>query len=685
MPIARKLTVVMFTDIAGYTRMMQTNEEAGLRLGEYYRTTLTEMAALHNGKILKHYGDGSLTIFESILEAIHCAREIQKKFQQSPKVPLRLGIHLGDLVIEADDVYGDGVNIASRLESVGVPGSVIFSTRVKEELEHHPDIPHVSLGTFQFKNVAKGLEIFAMADPELTIPTRKQILDSPKVVHNESLLKRFHKWPFYLLVLILAGISIWTFNQLNVKDSLPAVNKSIVVLPFLDMSQLGDQEWFCDGLTEQITSNLVRLSGLKVISRTSAMKYKGNNKSAAEIGKELKVSHILEGSVRKSDDKIRITAQLINVEDEYHLWERDFDKQPKDFFEIQDEVSTAIADALVVEIAGGKIEKSESGHFNVPTKNMEALRNYQLAKQYYDLYDSWASNDYLTSLDYFNAAISADSSYAEAYIGKANLLLAAVWRKRIDRDSVKTEIDACIKKAMDIDPTSGMPYVAKGYMHLLYDFDFDSAEDLYKKAIELAPNYDVTYARYAWLKLDRGEFAEARALAGKAYELNPLNSGYYSLKAEAYWAEMKLDSAILLYKENLELFPNDPYNLWGMACSYGWGGKYGTAIDIINSIPNYKDYNFAPAYFSAMKGDTVYARTVLNNLLAIYKQNPNSWTWHIAAVYAALGEKETAMDYLEADPIDFIHVAHWYKPLRNYPRFKKLLQECGFDPNHYVN
>jgi TolB-like protein/class 3 adenylate cyclase len=682
---ARKLTVVMFTDIMGYTRMLQYNEEEGLQLGAYYRDTLMTTAGLYHGKVLKHYGDGSLTIFESIIEAIQCGKALQKKFQQKPLVPLRMGIHLGDLAIESDDVYGDGVNIASRLESVGVPGSVIFSTRVKEELEHHPDLPFTSLGTFHLKNVKKPLDIFALTDPDLVIPTRKQILESPKVVQGKNLSKKLTSWQFYLLVLTVAAISIWGFNQLNVKNSLPVVHKSIAVLPFVDMSQLGDQEWFCDGMTEQITSNLVRLSGLKVISRTSAMKYKGVQKSASEIGKELNVSHILEGSVRKSNDKIRITAQLINVEDEYHLWERDFDKEPSDFFEIQDEVSTSIAEALYVQIADGKGDKNQSGNFAAPTRNMEALRNYQLGKQYYDLYDSWASADYLTSLNYFDAAISADSSYSDAYVGKANLLLSAAWRKQINRDSVKFIIEQSIDKAIQLDPSSGIPYVAKGYVYFLYDFDFDRAEEMYDKAIELAPNYDVVYARYFWLELDRGNFANARSMAEKAYELNPLNSGYYSFKGEAYWAEMKLDSAIITYRKNLELFPNDPYNTWGMACSYGWGGKYDTAIEMINSIPFYKDNNFASAYFSVMKGDTIYAQKVLDNLLMVHQQNPNSWTWDIAAVYAVMGEKEKAMNYLESDPVDFIHVAHWYKPLRDYPRFKKLLEKLGFDPDHYVN
>ena len=681
----RKLSVVMFTDIVGYTRMMQTDESKGLKLGEYYRKTLRDTTSLYRGKVLKHFGDGSLIIFDSIIEAIRCARELQIIFQKDPAVPLRMGIHLGDLVLQKDDVYGDGVNIASRLESVGIPGSVIFSNRVKEELEHLAEIHYKSLGTFHLKNVSKPIEIFALDDPLLPVPSRKEILNSPKVIHHDNFISRIPKWGRYGLMFLLLGLSIWVWNKFGTIGQVQSVNNSIAVLPFVDFSQNGDQGWFCDGLTEQITSNLVRLSSLKVISRTSAMKFKGVNKTAAEIGKELNVSHILEGSVRKSEEKIRITAQLINVSDEYHLWEKDFDKQPRDFFEIQDEVSSAIADALYIKISDAKGPKSETVKFAIPTKNMEALRNYQLAKQYYDLYDSWASTDYQTSLNYFDAAIAADSTYADAYIGKADLLLAVAWRQQVDPEILRSDINYCIDKAIMNDPNSGLPFASKGYVHYLYDFNFVRAEELYKKAIELAPNSDVTYARYFWLKMSEGEFAEARNLAQNALELNPLNSGYYSLKAEAYWGEMKLDSAIALYQENLKLFPNDPYNLWGMACSYGWSGEYDKAIDIINSIPGYKDNNFATAYFAAVKGDTAYAREILDIALFKYKQNPNSWTWHIAAIYTALGEKETAMDLLEKNPIDFIYIAHWYKPLRSHPRFKKLIQDLGFNPASFPN
>ncbi|MBT8219509.1 MAG: adenylate/guanylate cyclase domain-containing protein [Bacteroidia bacterium] len=687
MTASRKLSAVMFTDIMGYTHMMQTDENKGLQLVEYYRITLGDLAGQYGGQVLKNYGDGSLTLFDSIIGAIHCAQSLQKEFLKDPKLPVRLGIHLGDLTVQDNDVYGDGVNIASRLESVSIPGSVIFSRRVKEELDHHADIKCKPLGSFRLKNVSTPMEIFALDYAELPIPSRHDILNSPKVIAENTSLGKIPKAVWFGLF-IMVMICIYWITQKTVQQGMSnRIENSIAVLPFLDLSMEGDQEWFCDGLTEQITSNLVRLENLKVISRTSSMKYKKTDKSIAEIGKELKVNHVLEGSVRKSSDKIRITTQLINVADDFHIWEKDFDKVPSDFFEIQDEVSTAIANALANQMSVGITPGDPDVLKNIspPTKNLLALKNYQLGRQYYDLYDSWASFDFMTPLRYFDASIAADSMYADAYIGKANLLLSVAWRKNIDLDSVKPVIESCIDRAISLNPTSGLPYVSKGYLHYLYDFDFDRAETHYQKAIGLAPNYDIAYAKYFWLNLALGKFQDARKLADKAIALNPLNSGYYTMKAEAYWAEMKLDSAVALYQKNLELFPNDPYSTWGLACSYGWAGKYDTAIKIINSIPGYQDNNFAAAYFAVKKGDTVYAKEILEKLIHFYEQNPNSWTWHIAAVYAALGELDNAMNYLEKDPIDFIYVAHWYKPLRKHPRFIRLLKNLGFDPSIYLN
>ena len=310
-----------------------------------------------------------------------------------------------------------------------------------------------------------------------------------------------------------------------------------------------------------------------------------------------------------------------------------------------------------------------------------------MGKHYYDLYDSWTNWEYKPSLDYFEAAIKADSLYADAYIGKANLLLAVAWRKHLDPDSIKNEIEKCINKAIEINPYLGSSYVAEGYLHYLYDFNFELAEELYKKAIELEPNCDICYYRYFFLKFVLGEFDEARKLIDKAIELNPLNSGYHALKGETYWAEMKYDSAIAVYQQNLVKFPNDIYSTWGMACTYGWSGEYDKAIEMINGIPGYKDRNFAAAIFSTLKGDTLYAQMILDKLLDSHSQNSytESWTWPIAAIYANLGEYDTAIEWLEKGPIDFMYIADWFRPLREIPRFKILLKAHGFDGDNYVN
>ena len=676
----------MFSDIIGYTRVMQRDELLGRSRVRRYREVLGNEVGKHNGKVIHHYGDGSLTIFESAVQAVRCAQAIQSALADSPAVPLRIGIHLGDIVIDQGDIYGDSVNIASRFESLGINRSIMVSAPVVRELVSHPEFKTVRLGSFYLKNVRKPRLVFAVSGERLLVPTIAEIVANPHVIKQKVFPR--NRLRYWIAAILSASLFLMVDYLFLHQIFTPRVEPSIAVLPFADLSQEGDHEWFCDGMMEQIISDLVKIQQLKVIARTSTLKYKKTSKTIPEIGEELGVNHILEGSVRADNDKVRISAQLVKVANGFHVWEQVYEKDFGDFFDVQDDVSSAIAGALHVEMIEQQPKarlRSADQRRDTRNNDLEAMKLYQLARYHYEQYDSWASLEFRTGLDLFDRSIAANPDFIDAYIGKANMLLAIAWRRHVEPGLVKAQIIDCVNNASRIDPSSGLVHEVLGRLAWLYEHDFDLAERHYKMAIEFAPGYDVTYGSYAWLLYVNGHFEQAKEIQREAIKLNPLNSGYHAVLAEIYLLDEKNDSALSQYQSNLDLFPDDVYSTWGLACTHGFRGEYDEAIQMINSIPGYEDNNFATAYFAAQKGDTVYARSILDIQKKRHNLIPYEWKWPTAVIHTALGEYDEAIALLEETPHDLMYSALWFRPLRKDPRFRSLLADYGFDSSKFPN
>ena len=294
---SRQLAAIMFADIMGYTAMMQEDESRALQQRQKFKTKLEEEVAAHHGRVLELRGDGALCSFTSTIEAARAALAVQLEMQTDPIVPLRIGMHTGDVIFEENNIYGDGVNIASRMESFALPGSIFISGKVYDDIKNQKDIQTVSLGMYALKNVKDVVEIFAISNPGIKIPD-KDILEGKgeKVPTPES--------------------------KSAIKESSKKISeKSIAVLPFANMSNDPEQEYFSDGMAEEILNSLAHLKDLKVAGRTSAFQFKGKNIDLREVGDKLGVSKVLEGSIRKQGNRLRITAQLINVDDGFSFME----------------------------------------------------------------------------------------------------------------------------------------------------------------------------------------------------------------------------------------------------------------------------------------------------------------------------------------------------------------------------
>jgi len=302
---SRLLAAIMFTDMVGYTALMQKNEQKAKVNRDRHRKVLQDSVAEHQGKILQYYGDGTLIIFSSAIEGVKCAIQIQIELQREPIIPLRIGIHTGDIVYDDEGVYGDGVNVASRIEGLAVSGSILISGKLSDEIKNQQAFSTKLLGTFDLKNVSKPMEIYAMVNDGLTVPNEAEIKTRPK---DKS--------------------------------------KSLAVLPFVNMSADADNEYFSDGITEELLNVLAKVEGLQVTARTSSFAFKGRNEDIKQIGTQLGVKNILEGSVRKAGNRIRITAQLISAVDGYHIWSETYDRQLEDIFAVQDEIAQKITNRL---------------------------------------------------------------------------------------------------------------------------------------------------------------------------------------------------------------------------------------------------------------------------------------------------------------------------------------------------
>ena len=291
----RQLAAIMFTDIEGYTAIMQQSEQKAIGLKDRHREILQKEHQQFSGHIIQYYGDGTLSVFQSAVQAIQCALAMQQAFCQVPYVPVRMGLHIGDIIFDDNQIFGEGVNLASRIESLGVAGSVLISDKVNDEISNHPELKTVSVGVYQFKNIIREVEVFALDHEGLVKPVANSLAGKTEE-KKESSLQRAKK------------------NIRQIQD------KSIAVLPFVNMSNDPEQEYFSDGVAEEILNSLSNLKDLKVAGRTSSFQFKGKNIDLREIGEKLDVSTVLEGSVRKQGNFLRVTVQLINVDDGFHLW-----------------------------------------------------------------------------------------------------------------------------------------------------------------------------------------------------------------------------------------------------------------------------------------------------------------------------------------------------------------------------
>ena len=567
----------MFTDMVGYSALMQRNEALALELLKEHREILRALFLRFEGTEIETAGDSFFAEFSSAVDAANCAIEIQKVlFERNREVPaekkilLRIGLHVGDVIHTDRHVHGDGVNLAARLEPLAAPGCICISEDAARQIGNKIEFPVVNLGKQKLKNFNDPVNVYSIQLPW----ENKNIVSRGKKAAPAS-----GNFKFYLVIgsviLFLAAVFfIWQSGKNNL-----SINPSnrIAVLPFINISQESSNEYFAEGITEEIISNLAKISGLDVIARTSIMKYKNSNLSVSQIADELRVGTILEGSVRKAENKARITVQLVDASSQKHLWSEDYDRELKDIFAIQSDIAMKVAEELKVQLLAN--EREQIGKRG--TENMDAFRNYLLGNYFLN---KRTGEDLTKSAEYYSKAVEYDPRYAAAYAGLANCytLLGGASYGSFTKEDAELKAKESVAKALEIDETLADAHASNAYIKFRFDWNWDEAEKEFIKAIELKPGYAQAHEWYSlFLALIRRS-DKALDEMQRAYELDPLSPSISTGLGRMFHLFGKNKPAVLQFKKTIEMYPDYAEGHFGLGMSFIVMKNYNEALNELN-------------------------------------------------------------------------------------------------------
>ena len=504
----RQLVAILFADMTGYTALMQENEQLARSKRQRLKEVLESSISRFNGKILQYYGDGSLTIFNSAIDGVQCGINIQQQLQIEPRVDVRIGIHTGDVTVEDQAIYGDGVNLASRIESMAVAGSVLISEKVYDEIKNQENISASELGYFELKNIKQPVRIFAVTNTGMVVPPRHLLQGKTKQPSNR-----------------------------------------LAVLPFVNMSADPENEYFSDGITEELLTALTKVDGLQVTSRTSAFAYKGKNDDIRDIAIKLNVDKILEGSVRKAGNRVRITAQLINASDGYHLWSENYDRDLTDIFKVQDEISGIIANKLRENLTTGQKGKSL---VKAPIANINAYTLYLKGLHYWN---KLTPADARIAIDCFEKAIAIEPEYAQAYAMTAGAYSYLASHGQMSPHKVFKIVHAYADKALLLDSSIAESHIAKACAYLFYEWEWQHAFDALQNAIRINPGVSDAYRLLAMYYIIVGKKDQAVRVMEDAANHDPLSPMINHFLGNAYIFAGRYEDAIRQADKVLDMHP----------------------------------------------------------------------------------------------------------------------------------
>src|SRR6184192_585044 len=558
----RKLAAIMFTDMVGYSALSQRDEKLAQELLEEHRRLLREIFPRFNGTEIKTIGDAFLVEFGSALEAAQCAIEIQRTLAKrnadiapDRRIELKIGVHIGDVVHRGGDVYGDGVNIASRIEPVAGPGGICISMDVERQIRNALEARFEKLATTELKNISVPMDLFRIVLPW---ERKSEARDQKSAVRERVGAPTSRRFALIGALGLLVVIAVWFLfgrYKMSTKQSGPAEvpAKSIAVLPFENLSPDPNNAYFAEGIQDEILTRLSKIADLKVISRTSTTHYKSAPENLPEIAKQLGVAHILEGSVQKSADAVRVNVQLIKAATDSHLWSDTFDRKLTDIFSVESEVSKAIADQLRAKLTGQEAEIIAAK----PTNNPQAYDAY-LRGLAYTLKTAFTPANSLAAQKYLKEAVQLDPRFALgwallSYVDASGYLTQSLQPTAALREEARQSADT----ALSLQPDLGEAVFAKGFYHYACLKDYDTAVKYLEQAYQLLPNNSRIPQALAYVERRRGNWEKSEAYFNDAEKLDPRNINLLSQHARSYVCLRRFPEALAKLEQILNITPDD--------------------------------------------------------------------------------------------------------------------------------
>jgi TolB-like protein/Tfp pilus assembly protein PilF len=634
----------MFTDIVGYTALMGQDEEKAFVLLKKNREIQKPLIQQYNGHWIKELGDGVLASFPTATDAVLCAGSILQSGKKIPDLKLRIGIHIGDIVFENDDVFGNGVNIAARLLTQAAVGGICISEAVHNNVSSKKGITTTFLREEILKNVKEPVRIYevnidASLFPEVSSKTEQS---AHTVTNHEP-----------------AG---------------KAKEKSIAVLPFVNMSADPEQEYFSDGISEDIINTLVRVPNLKVTGRTSSFHFKGKNIDMREIGQTLNVQTLLEGSVRSAGNRIRITAQLIDVNSGFHLWSEKYDRVLDNVFEVQDEIARTIVEKLQITLSGNPAQSIGREQ----TQSVEAYQHYLRGRSLLYKRGKFLKN----ALQEFQKALESDPEYALAYSGLADTYTTLCYYGVLNPEIAWPKSKEYAGLARKYGPEMAETYNCNAGIALFYDWDWQAAEKQYLKALAINPGYEQAAAWYGchYLTLIAGKHDEGIQVLRTALETNSLSPYLNSVLCVVLGAHGQFNEALEKGRLAIELDQGSYAANFYLAQTLYWAGFYEDVekgLEISVTMSNRHQWSvtyLAMVYYDLNKKEKA---AELYEELKMRSSTEYIQPSVLASVAAHLGYDDDALKYAQRamdikDPL-LVLVSN------SNPFGKKLLALAGFD------
>jgi TolB-like protein/Tfp pilus assembly protein PilF len=680
---------VLFIDIVAYSKLL-IDQQTDLvkQLNEQVQSTEEFRTAEVAGKLIRiATGDGmALAFFTSPDAPVRCALQLSEAIRQLPGLQLRMGIHSGPVDQLADvnaqsNIAGAGINTARRVMDCGDAGHILLSRRVADDLGQYgrwqPQLH--DLGQVEVKHGVKLdlVNLYTENVGNAAIP--KKIAEAKRNVARRS---RLHALSAVLALAIVA-VTLFLFQRVRSRNesailgssAAAGVAKSIAVLPFVDLSQTKDQEYFCDGVSEEILDALAKVEGLRVVARTSSFAFKGKSVDVSEVGKKLNVENVLQGSLRREGNRVRITTQLINARDGFQLWSETYERELQGVFALQDEITRAIVDALKIKLA-----------ISLPAREQRNTEAYDLYLQGLYFSNKGSEKDLREGLSFFQRALEKDPKLSRAWTGIAKVwfFLADVYVKPLEAYPASR---AAALKAIELDDKDAEAHCYLAEAKRVLDWDLPGEDAELKRALQLDPNSAPVHFFLALLPLFRGDLKEGLRLVLEAEKLDPVSPIISYVATAAYLADNRIDEAIIAGQRTQQLDPHYFYLDSNLAAAYREKGNFAEAIDIYTKAQeetHLPSSGLAITY--ARIGRQIEARKILDQLVQERRTRYVS-AQIVAAIYVAFGEKEEAFRWLELAATEHSGILQWiaflpeFRPLRPDKRFPNLLRRIGVAHN----